>query len=102
MVFVSTLASLFTANSLLDNRDTSGMHDISRHITMPEKYVVMFVCVCGIQFASFCDISIEFWNYSDSVVFLFFIWYIFLQLQIYINAQKIQYIIFCLTLYNIW
>ena len=31
MVFVSTLSILFRANSLLDNRDTSGMQDITRY-----------------------------------------------------------------------
>jgi len=30
MVFISTLAILFRTNSLLDNRDTSGMQDITR------------------------------------------------------------------------
>ena len=33
-----------------------------------------YICVLGYQFCfCFCDSSIRFWNYSDSVVFLFFI-----------------------------
>jgi hypothetical protein len=35
----------------------------------PGKWAVMYLCVRGTDFASFCDFSIGFWNYSDNVVF---------------------------------
>ena len=35
----------------------------------------MYTCVRVIDFASFCDFSIGFWNCSDNVVFLGFSFY---------------------------
>jgi len=35
----------------------------------------MYLCARGIDFASFYDFVIEFWNCSDSVVFLFFFFF---------------------------
>ena len=38
----------------------------------------MYLCLRGIDFASFCDFTIGFWNYSDSmVIFVFYSIYIF-------------------------
>ena len=42
----------------------------------PWKWAVMYMCVRGMTFASVCDISIGFWNCSDSVVFIFDFHYI--------------------------
>ena len=39
--------------------------------TKPVKWVVMYLGVTGIDFASFYDFSIVFWNCSDIVVFYF-------------------------------
>ena len=38
----------------------------------------MYFCVSGIDFASFYDFDILFWNCSDSVVFLFLLFFIIL------------------------
>ena len=40
--------------------------------TKPGKCVVMCLCAMGINFSSFYDFNIWFWNCSDSVVFLVF------------------------------
>jgi len=37
--------------------------------TKSGQWAVTYLCVRGIDFASFCDFSIVFWNCSDSVVF---------------------------------
>ena len=41
--------------------------------TKPGKWVVMYLCVRGIDFASFYDFDIWFWNCSNSGIFSHFI-----------------------------
>jgi len=45
--------------------------------TKPGKWVVMYLCVRGFDFASFYDFSIGFLNCSHSVVFFSFYYNIF-------------------------
>ena len=36
----------------------------------PGQWAIIYLCAMGIDFVSFYDFDIWFWNYSDSVVFL--------------------------------
>lgn len=38
----------------------------------------MYMCARGIEFVSFCDMAIGFWNSADSVVFFSYILFIYI------------------------
>ena len=48
--------------------------------TKSGKWTVMYMCPRDIDFVSFYDFSIEFWNCSDSVVFLVFVFFTLINL----------------------
>ena len=41
------------------------------------RQVYMYMCDRGIDFTYFCDISVRFWNCTDSMVFLVFILFMY-------------------------
>jgi len=54
-------------------------HNISElcwSCTKPRKWAVKYLCVRGIDFASFCDFGIGIWNCSDSGIFCFPFYYL--------------------------
>ena len=40
-----------------------------------QRWGVMYLCISGIDFSSFYDFDIWFWNCSDSVIFFVFLWF---------------------------
>jgi len=67
--------------------------------TKQGKWAVMYMCVKGINFSSFYNLSIGFWNCSDNVVFFSssfypYIRYIFILLQLVASEKKVFSFIF--------
>ena len=66
--------------------------------TKPAKWVVMYLCIRGIDFASFYDIGIRFW--SVLWYLLFFIWLKSIDLWSYIFSLSIFYLLINIVQYD--
>ena len=96
------LCFLFLLSMLLGYRQYCSHgakhQSVNQWMYQVKKVRVMYLCVTGIHFASFYNFSIEFWNCSGSVVFLFIYFYFFIQSIVNVVTEYIglfhHYILF--------